>query len=437
MKSTLIVVLLVASAAWAELPDSVSLEEAVAHAKDTQPTLRQARAVSEAAVARTEQSFAPILPTVTAQLAYRRATGNFVAQQGTVSSNTSSTATTTSVITFNSYDYFSGSLIASATLWDFLQNWNRYKASLSIADAQAAQVHAAEVAAILNVRTAWHTARAQKDLVAVAKATLANTEAHLQQIQGFVTVGTRPEIDLAQSKSERANARLSLVNATNNYSVARARLNQAMGIEGPVTYDVVGDPAIPVEGEEKTADGLLQEALTSRPEAVALEGQVKAQDYLNRATRGAYLPTLSAVVSGTVAAPSLDKPVPNMSGQLVLNWPIFQGGLTNGQLREGEAVLRQLEAQRDGLRLQVRLDVETAVLGVAAAKEAVEVAGEAVDAARERLRLAEGRYRAGAGSSIELGDAQIASTSAEAQVVQAKANLAIARSQLIASLGRL
>ncbi|HET6438852.1 MAG TPA: TolC family protein, partial [Anaeromyxobacter sp.] len=61
---------------------------------------------------------------------------------------------------------------------------------------------------------------------------------------------------------------------------------------------------------------------------------------------------------------------------------------------------------------------------------------EAETNAREQLRLAEGRYQAGAGSIIELGDAQIAASTAAAQRVQAEYNLAAARASLVRSLGR-
>ena len=344
--------------------------------------------------------------------------------------------TTTRVISFQSYDYFAGNITANSTIWDFFQGWNRYQATLSLADAQLAQQHAAEVAAMLEARTAWQTARAQKDLVEVTKAALGNAELHLQQVQGFVSVGTRPAIDLAQSRAERATARLNFVNAKNNYAVSKARLNRAMGVEGPVTYEVTGDDSTELEDEKKDASALMSEAIAARPEAVALDAQVTAQDYLNRSIRGAYLPALGVQAAGTFAAADLAQPAPNLSAQVTLNWALWQGGLTTAQLSEGDAILRQLEAQRDGLRLQIRLDVETAVLGVGAAREAVEVASEAADAAQEQLRLAEGRYTAGAGSVIERGDAQIAVTTAMANVVQAKANVAIARSQLIASLGR-
>ena len=46
------------------------------------------------------------------------------------------------------------------------------------------------------------------------------------------------------------------------------------------------------------------------------------------------------------------------------------------------------------------------------------------------------RYATGVGSIIELNDAQVAYTSAAAQVVQARYSLSIARAQLLAALGR-
>ena len=70
-----------------------------------------------------------------------------------------------------------------------------------------------------------------------------------------------------------------------------------------------------------------------------------------------------------------------------------------------------------------------------AAKATIGAAGEALTNARNQLTLAEQRYAHGLGSAIELSDAQVAYTSAEAQVVQARFNLASARAQLLAALG--
>jgi outer membrane protein len=124
-----------------------------------------------------------------------------------------------------------------------------------------------------------------------------------------------------------------------------------------------------------------------------------------------------------------------LTGQVGLNWPLFESGRTRAQVREAEASLRGVQAQQDALRQQVRLEVERALLSVRATREGLAATEEALINARARLRLAEGRYREGVGNIIELGDAQLDATSAAAQRVQAEYNLATARTELGRALG--
>jgi len=126
----------------------------------------------------------------------------------------------------------------------------------------------------------------------------------------------------------------------------------------------------------------------------------------------------------------------NWTGGVSLSWNLFQRMLTPAQVREQEAAIHSLEAQRDALRLQVRLDVVQARLAVRAAKASLGAANEALINADSQLRLAEGRFQTGVGSIIELGDSQVARTNAAAQKVQAEYNVSSARAQLLKALGR-
>src|SRR5262249_10520744 len=118
------------------------------------------------------------------------------------------------------------------------------------------------------------------------------------------------------------------------------------------------------------------------------------------------------------------------------SYPLFQGGLTKGQVAQAEASLDGVAAQRALEELQIRLEVDTARLAVRAARATIGAADEALRSARHQLRLAEQRYATGVGSIIELNDAQVGYTNAAAQVVQARYALAGARAQLLAALGR-
>ena len=116
-------------------------------------------------------------------------------------------------------------------------------------------------------------------LVSVAQETLDDQQKHLDQTQGFVDIGTPPEIALAQSKTGVANA---------------------------------------------------------------------------RSIRGEYAPSLNVNAGWTDAGRHAGNLTWNFSTGVALGIPISTGGLTDAQLREAQANLASLRAQRDVERLQAR-----------------------------------------------------------------------------------
>jgi outer membrane protein len=224
--------------------------------------------------------------------------------------------------------------------------------------------------------------------------------------------------------------------AENSYAVAKARLNQAMGVEGSTDYRVADDALPAVEGEDGSLEALVAEALRARPDLAALEASRRSQEAVVDAARGGYLPTLGVQTSLVESGPELDSTAWNWGASATLSWNLFAGGATRAEVREARAGLDAIDAQADALRQSVRLEVDSARLALRATKSALGAAEEALVNARERLRLAEGRYQAGAGSLLELSDAQVALTSAGAQQVRAEYELAAARAELLRALGR-
>jgi outer membrane protein len=289
---------------------------------------------------------------------------------------------------------------------------------------------------LLSVRSAWFTAGAARDLVAVARETVANREAHLKQIQGFVEVGTRPEIDLAQARSDLATARVLLINQQNNLATSLAEPNRAMGVSGATDYELAPTTFPPVQGEDGALEALVAEALAHRSDLAAIEHERAAQRATVKSLWATYAPSLAATGRYGGSGPAVDELAESWNVGLTLSWPLFTGGRTRAQVEEADATLDALGAQAEEIRLQVRLAVEQGWLSVKAAKATVDATAVAVASARERLRLAEARYQAGLGSGLELDDAQVAETTAAAQEVQARFDLATARAQLERALGR-
>jgi outer membrane protein len=426
-------------AAEASAPDAVAtapvlrLVEAVRAARAHHPSLGLARGNAFTAWGNANQARAALLPTVNGLASYQRGTTNYVSQPGGMVPNMPGMTAVSSADTVPSWRF---ALNANQLVYDFGETINRWKAADVAADAADQSVHVTESQVVYNARVAFFTARADKDLVAVARDTLANQEKHLAQVQGFVEVGTHPAIDLSQARADRATAQLQLVNAENNYAVARAVLNQAMGVERSVDYDLSDDELPPIDNEEGVVEMLVDEAKQARPEMVNLRLNLKSQDLSLRSAHDMNWPALSLAGTAYEGGRYLDNMAWNFSGTVQLSVPLLQGGAIQAQIKQAQGQVQQAQAQLETERQQVRLDVEQARLGIRAAKGAIAAAEDALVNTRDRLRLAEGRYATGVGSIIELGDAQVALTTASAQKVTAEYQLSTARAQLLKALGR-
>jgi outer membrane protein len=439
-----------AADAPASQPRVLRLNEAVDTALKAQPSLAQAKAQTAAAEGRATQARQLYYPQITATASYSRVRSASVgggrggavipgsgSTGGTAGGTTGTTPTAFATSTSNSagIDIFTFGGNATQLIWDFGSVRHRAHAADKLVESFQANEHASTRAVVVDVRRAYFTARAQKALIVVAKQSLENFQAHLTQIEGFVKVGTRPEIDLAQAKTDVANARLSLINSTNAYAIAKANLGRAMGVPGSPDFDVSDDELSPVDNEEGSVDQLVEKANKARPDVVVYQKQRESYELQVKGYKAQYLPTLSASAGASETGTALGDLGPAWNVGVAVNWPVFQGWVTHGLVREAEANADVARAQGETVKLQVRVDIQQAQLGIRAAKESQKAAAEAEANAKERLRLAEGRYTAGVGSVIELGDAQLALATASAQVIQANFNLSSARADLLAAMG--
>ncbi|MGD0838160.1 MAG: TolC family protein [Polyangia bacterium] len=409
----------------------VTLTEAMRSARAHQPALEMARGNVVTAWGQADQVRAALLPQLNGNASYSRGTNNYVPSVG----GTTPGAQTISS-SFTTYARWYSSLTLSQMIYDFGETINKWQAAVAAAQAMDQTVSITEFQIDYNTRFAFFTARAAKELVGVARDNLANQEKHLAQVKGFVEVGTHPEIDLTQAKADRATAELQLITAETNYATAKANLNQAMGVERSIDYELSDEDSPPVAGEDGAVEALVGEADHDRPEMRNLYLNLKSQELTLRSAHDQIWPQLTLSGNLNDAGPDLDRTAWNFSGIFSISVPFIQGGAIHAAIKQAEGQITQAKSQVDTERLQVRLDVEQARLGIRSAKGSIVAGEDALANSRDRLRLAEGRYRAGAGSIIELGDAQVALVTAAAQLVQARYQLFIARAQLVKALAR-
>src|SRR5207245_3083738 len=152
-----------------------------------------------------------------------------------------------------------------------------------------------------------------------------------------------------------ANAELALERANNGLALAKVALNQAMGAEGSIDYDVAMPEAMSLPEETQAPDALMGDALAARPEMTRIGAQLRAQDGARKIARSGYFPSLLALanLSGTDVTDSKNGDFPwgfNWYLGLGLSWNLYAGSLNQHQVEEAAANAAVLEAQRDGLR---------------------------------------------------------------------------------------
>jgi outer membrane protein TolC len=312
-------------------------------------------------------------------------------------------------------------------LFDFGQNLSLIHAAQRSAESTAADAATQHDAVVLNVAQAYFGLLASYRLRDVADETVADNQKHLDLAQGRFEVGLAPKFDVTQAQVQLASAELNQVTARNNVSLGRETLRHALGLSGPLEFDIVDaleQPPIEVDDAEALAL-----AYEHRPELRSIRAQVDAAAQRIAAVEKDYFPkvTGNAGYSWSGAQYPLQE---NWSIGAAVNLSVFNGGLTTAQVGEAKANLQNLQANEEVTRQNITLDVRQATLNLRQAVESIRVADKGLQQARENLEIAEGRYETGVGNIIELTDAQTSLTSAEASRVQAVVNYRTALASL-------
>ena len=213
-----------------------------------------------------------------------------------------------------------------------------------------------------------------------------------------------------------------------------------MGVEAPIDYDVADGERRRSPARTAPLGGAGRRGAARRaPSRVAAIDQLRAQELANKSAARPLLARARPPAHGlTYNGHELDRLVWNFSGGLALCLAALRG---RRDARDACA-----RATRTSAALRAQID------SAAAAGARRRRAGAAGDRAPPRRRsppptarsptrasgcdLAEGRYRTGVGSIIELGDAQLAATTAAFQKLQAQLKLDTARAQLTKALAR-
>jgi TolC family type I secretion outer membrane protein len=405
----------------------LSLRNCIDTALKSQPAIRAAQENIRASQGRETQAASPYFPQVNASTGYSesRSLG------GAFGNSITKSYTTT--------------LSMNQLLYDFGKTGNSYDAARWGTRSSEQDAGRVNQEVVLSVKQAYYSLLQAKKLVEVARKTIEQTESHLKQAQAFFRAGSKPRFDVTRAEVDVNNANLGLINAKNSVRIRTIALNNAMGIDPGQTTEIEETlPSIPVI---PTVEQAQADALKTRPEMMKALAAIEAAKARVRMEQANYFPTLSASGVYNWATGTSDmgqfNGVPlkgdvknSWNAGVMLNVPLFQGGLTRGRVSEAQADLIALEAQRDTMKQSILLEINQAFADLESASARVEVMESTVKKARENLDLAQGRYEAGIGPYIEVTDAQLSAVNAETDHIQAVYDYHLSVARLMKAMGR-
>lgn len=293
----------------------------------------------------------------------------------------------------------------------------------------------AQFDAALRTESEFYDVLANAELHRVAEARVGRAEEALAVARARVVSGAAVQSDSLQLLLELTQARTDLLRQQSALRVARLQLGRRVGAPGAVDaapVDTGPAPPLPLDLEAATAL-----ALDQGPQFRLARASERSAEAALRSRRGEYLPTIflngahnrfdDGFFPGARSVSSLS---------LGVSFPVWNGAQREIGIAQAAAQRDVARAIRSDIERGARADVTEAYEAYETARETVTLQETAVVVARENYRVQEARYRAGAAEILDLLDAQVRLTQAEANLVQARYATRLALAGLETILGR-
>lgn len=336
-----------------------------------------------------------------------------------------------------------GEVVVSVPLYTGGRISSEIAASELLQRAAAGELARTREVVVFNVTSLFYSMLAQEEVVRSVDSAMAAMEEQRRTILELVDAQKAARVDVLRTEVRLAELKDQKTKELNVLTVQRWALAALLGMEDVSELELSGQLELP--SSSACADGVacLQSAMNNRADYTAAQERVLARAEKVKSARSTYRPTLSLEAGYGMRSltdiddndADSDETVDVGWGGLVAEWSLFAGGGNRAKVREQMAGY-QLEQERERkLRLSIRTEVETALAGVASAKERVETTTASVAQARESFRIIKEKYELGKGAMVDVLTAQAAVVFAETSLVRAKADLAISDAQRKLAVG--
>ncbi len=406
-----------APAAAAPLPQPLTLDQAIAYALEHNPTLLRVRdeiREQEGVVIETRSQEIPHLGT-----------------QAEVSHQTESLLETFSGFRIGNENNWQVAVVARQNIYSGGKIGSSVRREKENLEAVRLKYFAASEDTLLQVRQAFYSVLANRELIAVQEEALAVLQRELTNATDRRKAGKGSDFDVLRADVAVSNARPGLIRAQNTYRDSLDELRQALGVAPNPLVELTISGNLETAPFTQTLAEIFSAARAHRPEFAEQERRIKAGEESVTVARSDKRPNLSAFGNYQWHKSAFTNA--ELDGWMVgvdANWSIFDGRASEGRVRQARARLSGEHHASDELTLAIDLQVNKAYSALTEAQQLRTSSEKVIEQARRSLQLAEERFHAGAATQLDILQAQSALTEARSNYTQAQFDYALAIARL-------
>ncbi|ROI10531.1 TolC family protein [Chryseobacterium sp. H3056] len=271
--------------------------------------------------------------------------------------------------------------------------------------------------------------------IKVLEENLASSQKRDLSFQKLEDNGVIARNDKLKANLQTSNIELQLLEAQNNYNIATINMDLLLGLPESTVLEV--DPNYISELEEnQDVSYYVNKAFQLRTDLQSLEYQQKASELGIKAAKAESLPTI-ALTGGYVAAeiPKILTVTNAANIGVGVQYNIDNLWKKNSSLMRATATDKKLAASRELLNDQIKREVNRDFQMWEFAKKKIAVLEKSATQANENFRVINNKYNNGLATITELLDADAAQVTANVNVINAKADAALAYRKLLQSAG--
>jgi len=343
---------------------------------------------------------------------------------------------TKSIVAGGSSIPFPGSLIQANTVgtWGIRldetlslggREFTSYRISGENLDRSRFETYALKEDYLLAVALAYYNVLKARKSLEIADANVERLAKYQAAAEKRLRVGEVTRTVLLRAEAELSGALSEQMTARNLLALAMAQLKRIAGLEGEV--QLKDDP--PASTDLPAVSTFQAVALSERSDLKGLDIQKKQAEEQIRYAKGANWPSLSlsGVYSGLDQSPqSSTMNRESIYATIVLNFPIFEGGLRVAEIREARSKEKQSGYLYEDLKKTIEIEVQSAYLDLMTQKATLKFLQDQLVFARDNYQAIARQFELGLVNSIDVIDANTLLVSAEQKLSDAGYNYQMA-----------